>query len=41
MVNQDSQKIASDDGVVVVCWKSGSSVYEVPPGGLITGVSGH
>ena len=33
-------KIAPDDGVVVVCLKPKSNSYEVPPGGLITGVSG-
>ena len=33
-------KTAPDDGVVVVCLKPESSVYVVPPGGVITSVSG-
>ena len=40
MVNQDTQMIAPEDGVVVVCLKSEFSAYVVPPGGVITGVSG-
>ena len=40
MVNQDTHMIAPDDGVVVVCLKSEFSAYVVPPGGVITGVSG-
>ena len=32
--------IALDDGVVVVCLKPESSAYVVPPGGIITSVSG-
>ena len=40
LVNQDTQKIAPDDDVVVVCLKPESIAYEGPPGGLVTGVSG-
>ena len=40
LVNQDTQKIALDDGVVVVCLKPESSAYVGLLGGVITGVSG-
>ena len=40
LVNQDTQRIAPDDGVVVVCLKPESSAYAVPPGGVRTSVSG-
>ena len=32
--------MAPDDGVVVVCLKPESSVYVIPPGGVIISVSG-
>ena len=38
--NQDTQRIAPDDGVVVVCLKPESSAYVFPPHGVITRVSG-
>ena len=37
---QDTQRIAPDDGVVVVCLKPESSAYVFPPHGVITRVSG-
>ena len=37
--NQDRQKIAPDNGLVVVCLKSESSAYVAPPGVVITNVS--
>ena len=40
LVNQDTQKIAADDDLVVVCLKPESSAYVVPPGGVITSASG-
>ena len=40
LVNQDTQRIAPDNGVVVVCLKPESSAHVVPPGGIITNVSG-
>ena len=40
LVNQDTQRITPDDGVAVVCLKSESSAYVVPPYGVITSVSG-
>ena len=40
LVNQDTQRIAADNGVVVVCLKPESRACEVPPCALITGVSG-
>ena len=38
--NQDTQRIAPDDGMVVVCLKQESSAFVVPPDGVITSVSG-
>ena len=40
LVNQDTQRIVPDDGVVLVCLKPESSAYVIPPGGVITSVSG-
>ena len=40
LVNQDTQRIAPDNGVVVVCLKPEPSAHVVPPGGIITNVSG-
>ena len=40
LVNQDTQRIAPDDGVVVLCLKPETIAYVVPPGGVITGASG-
>ena len=40
MVNQDTQRIAPDDGVKVVCLRLQSSAYVVPADGVITSVSG-
>ena len=40
LVNQDTQRIAPDDGVVVVCLKPESSAFVVPPGGVTTSISG-
>ena len=38
--NQDTQRIAPDDGVVVVCLKPESRAYVIPAGRVITSVSG-
>ena len=38
--NQDTQKIAPDNGVVVVCLKPESRACVVPPEGIITSESG-
>ena len=38
--NQDTQRIAPDDGVVVVCLKPESRAYVIPAGKVITSVSG-
>ena len=38
--NQDTQRIALDDGVVVVCLKPESRAYVISAGRVITGVSG-
>ena len=38
--NQDTQRIALDDGVVVVCLKPESRAYVIPAGKVITSVSG-
>ena len=40
LVNQYTQRITPDDGVAVVCLNPESSAYVVPPGGVITSVSG-
>ena len=40
LVNQDTQRIAPDDGVVVVCLKPESRAYVIPAGRVITSVSG-
>ena len=40
LANQNTQRIAPDDGVVVVCLKTESSAYVIPAGGVITSVSG-